>query len=440
MATSLLPEAWPGGRKDPALVNLYIQQAATAVAVAAIPTTSYGEIGAGFDNRPFALGYCPPVQAIVPYDGTITASVMISDVVGSAVIDVLKSSIATFPAFVSITAFYQPTLSSAEISLDNLLTGWDRSVKAGDIFLFVLVSSSTIQQVTCALSITRNTTGTSAGLGVSLGALAPNDVGSADSAGIALSSSHSDHVHKGLHSVAKSGSAQIFGDATLTAGTNITLTQAGQDISIAVSGGGGGVSLGTNAGTDVSGSAGIVGVSANAIRDDHTHRGVVSVNKSGAATLYGAVTLTGSGDSTLTQAGQNIDIGRTATATAPALALATAAAGTNADAANSDHVHQQSNAQVYTQISAAGGAASMTLNAAQTNSRFIEFNGVMTTTSMTIKAADNIAREWFIFNNTTGAFTITFLTNTGTGIICTQTKKAYFYSDGTNVIRATTGI
>lgn len=41
---------------------------------------------------------------------------------------------------------------------------------------------------------------------------------------------------------------------------------------------------------------------------DHVHRGVVSVNKSGGATLYGAVTLSEGANITLTQAGQDIAI------------------------------------------------------------------------------------------------------------------------------------
>ena len=50
---------------------------------------------------------------------------------------------------------------------------------------------------------------------------------------------NSDHVHAGLHSIAKNGSAQILGDATLTGGTGVTLTQVGNDISIAAGSGSG---------------------------------------------------------------------------------------------------------------------------------------------------------------------------------------------------------
>lgn len=47
-------------------------------------------------------------------------------------------------------------------------------------------------------------------------------------------------VRQGVRSIAKSGSAKLTGDVTLSQGANVTLTQTGQDIAIASSGGGGG--------------------------------------------------------------------------------------------------------------------------------------------------------------------------------------------------------
>jgi hypothetical protein len=68
-----------------------------------------------------------------------------------------------------------------------------------------------------------------------------NDVSTANAGGASSSNSRADHVHRGLRSLAKAGSAALFGDVTLTGGTNVTLTQAGQDISIAASSSGGGL-------------------------------------------------------------------------------------------------------------------------------------------------------------------------------------------------------
>lgn len=65
-------------------------------------------------------------------------------------------------------------------------------------------------------------------------------VSSVPAAGASTLVSRADHVHDGLRSIAKAGSAALLGDVTLTGGTNITLTQSGQDISIAAAGGGSG--------------------------------------------------------------------------------------------------------------------------------------------------------------------------------------------------------
>lgn len=43
-----------------------------------------------------------------------------------------------------------------------------------------------------------------------------------------------DHAHEGVHSISKSGDPQITGDATLSAGTNVALSQTGNDIEVSV--------------------------------------------------------------------------------------------------------------------------------------------------------------------------------------------------------------
>ena len=53
----------------------------------------------------------------------------------------------------------------------------------------------------------------------------------------------------GVNSLSKSGSAKLKGDVTLSEGTNITLTQSGQDIQIASSAAGGGISWSEVTGT-----------------------------------------------------------------------------------------------------------------------------------------------------------------------------------------------
>ena len=65
---------------------------------------------------------------------------------------------------------------------------------------------------------------------------APVGIGSANSQGTSTSLARADHVHQGVHSLAASGQPQLTGDVTLSAGSNIALTQTGNAIHIAASG------------------------------------------------------------------------------------------------------------------------------------------------------------------------------------------------------------
>lgn len=68
----------------------------------------------------------------------------------------------------------------------------------------------------------------------------PAAVGSSGKAGSSSDYARGDHVHAGVATIAQSGKSALTGAVTLSAGTNVTLTQAGQDISIAASGSSGG--------------------------------------------------------------------------------------------------------------------------------------------------------------------------------------------------------
>lgn len=79
-----------------------------------------------------------------------------------------------------------------------------------------------------------------AGRSAALSYGSPTDVGSANANGAASTVDRSDHVHKGLHSIQKTAAGALYGDVTLSAGANVTLTQAAQNIEIAAAGGGAG--------------------------------------------------------------------------------------------------------------------------------------------------------------------------------------------------------
>jgi hypothetical protein len=65
---------------------------------------------------------------------------------------------------------------------------------------------------------------------------------------------------------------------------------------------------------------------------------------------------------------------------------------------------------------------------------YIEVNGALTGNRNLIVPANG---QWSIFNNTTGAFTLTVKTASGTGVAVGQTKRCILIADGTNVVRLT---
>lgn len=79
------------------------------------------------------------------------------------------------------------------------------------------------------------------------------------------------------------------------------------------------------------------------------------------------------------------------------------------------------------------GAANVTLTQDEQSRDVITLTGALTGSINIV--ADNTEREWTVYNNTTGAFTLTYK-NAGTGIAVTQGKSRRLRSDGTNVVDA----
>jgi hypothetical protein len=78
--------------------------------------------------------------------------------------------------------------------------------------------------------------------------------------------------------------------------------------------------------------------------------------------------------------------------------------------------------------------ADVTLTAAQARCRYLTTTGLLTGNRNVILPNNG---EWLVFCNNTGAFTTTFKTSGGSGIVVAQTKRAILYADGTNVVRIT---
>ncbi len=92
----------------------------------------------------------------IPVACTITAVRMFADQTGSIVVDIWKDTYANFPPAVgdSITASAKPTISSGVKSQDTTLTGWTKTISAGDILAFNVDSASSVERVTVELTVT----------------------------------------------------------------------------------------------------------------------------------------------------------------------------------------------------------------------------------------------------------------------------------------------
>jgi len=80
------------------------------------------------------------------------------------------------------------------------------------------------------------------------------------------------------------------------------------------------------------------------------------------------------------------------------------------------------------------GSSNVTLTAAEALNAVLTLTGVLTGNINVIVPTAN--KVWTIFNNTTGAFTLTVKTAAGTGIAVTQATYAILYCNGTNVLQA----
>jgi hypothetical protein len=92
-----------------------------------------------------------------PYACTLSGVYLLADVSGSIVLDLWKDTLANFPPTVAdtITASAKPTLSSATNSSDTTMTGWTKSITAGDIIRVNVDSVATVTRVAMILTFTR---------------------------------------------------------------------------------------------------------------------------------------------------------------------------------------------------------------------------------------------------------------------------------------------
>lgn len=85
------------------------------------------------------------------------------------------------------------------------------------------------------------------------------------------------------------------------------------------------------------------------------------------------------------------------------------------------------------------GSANVTLTSTEARNPILVFTGALTGSIFVDIPATGRNREWTVFNNTTGAFTLTMRYNgAGTTVLIPQGQRLDIYHDGTNVLESRT--
>lgn len=82
------------------------------------------------------------------------------------------------------------------------------------------------------------------------------------------------------------------------------------------------------------------------------------------------------------------------------------------------------------------GGSNVTLTAVEAGNGILVFTGLLTANIAVIVPA--AGKSWIVSNQTTGAFTLTVKTASGTGIAVTQNRNSELYCDATNVLQSIT--
>lgn len=79
----------------------------------------------------------------------------------------------------------------------------------------------------------------------------------------------------------------------------------------------------------------------------------------------------------------------------------------------------------------------VTVSGATRRAGYLTINGTLTTNRNVV-----VPNDWqgAVFNNTSGAYTVTVKTSGGSGVVVAQTKRATLLADGTNVVRLTADV
>lgn len=121
--------------------------------------------------------------------------------------------------------------------------------------------------------------------------------------------------------------------------------------------------------------------------------------------------------------------------TAGSIPLYTAVTGTSTVTSYTDQRAWVQPEHITSMVSVAVTSADVTLSDAQSRCSYLTTTGTLTTGNRSVI----VPNHWqgTVFCNNSGAYTTTFKTSAGTGIVVGQGKRCILLADGTNVVRVT---
>ncbi len=123
--------------------------------LAGVPANTVSSIAFIIDGGGSAITIGEKGHLEIPFTCTIQQVTLLADQAGSIVVDIWKDTYANFPPTVadSICASAKPTISAAQKSQDSTLTGWTKTISAGDILAFNVDSVATVTRVVVNLRV-----------------------------------------------------------------------------------------------------------------------------------------------------------------------------------------------------------------------------------------------------------------------------------------------
>jgi hypothetical protein len=154
------------------------------------------------------------------------------------------------------------------------------------------------------------------------------------------------------------------------------------------------------------------------------------------AIANGTVTLTSSNTNYVEATRAGVVSCNTTGFTAGRIPLYTVVVGASAPTSYTDERAWVDPAYMTHTVSIAITSSDVTMTAAQARARHINLTGTLTGNRNLIVPNNG---EWVVYNNTSGAFTVTVKTASGSGDTVDQGSVGWFFSDGTDVIALATG-